>query len=571
MLFSAICLLFFSNLKKVTSQALLTFFKNYSNSIHFTHDFQSRGVIVGLFFIVLGFFLISFFKKIAVYLVDIQYLYLRYFNFFKMLIKRQFSKRQLKYTLCFFIIFIFSICIRLFYLNSPLSYDEGFTYYHYSKHPFFIIMTYYDYPNNHIFHTLLVRGSNLIFGNNIFALRLPALLSGIFLIPLVYLYVGKFFNKNSGLLAAILVSFSAILISYSVNARGYSILFCFFISLLVLIELLRKNENKFIWFLFVLIQVIGMYTIPTMMYTSLLVYVYFLMSEYYGGKKEFRVINMYKIFLSGLIVLLITLIIYLPVYLFMGLDNLIRSEYGFTSNSMFITLNKIGFNLIEFSKFCLIGMPFSIKLLFFIGVIISGLVYKKCKHLLIAILILFLFVFFVQGVFPYFRVLLFITPLLACISSIGIVKGIQYFTRSKTYLITLITSFCLITILLFQIIELGNPEKTPIDNPKAFYKYLHQNLKSNDRLLFCFPIEASVYGYFSFYHFSEDYFTNLLDKSKKVYIITSIEKRQSVDFVLGKNDIKPKVFRKQFTYLTKKRFNPDAIIYVFKKKKNVFR
>ena len=62
--------------------------------------------------------------------------------------------------------------------SAPITYDEAYTYIHFAGKPASRILQDYHVPNNHILHSLAVRGTTLWFGNSEFAIRLPALVGG---------------------------------------------------------------------------------------------------------------------------------------------------------------------------------------------------------------------------------------------------------------------------------------------------------------------------------------------------------------------------------------------------------
>jgi hypothetical protein len=76
------------------------------------------------------------------------------------------------YALC--TIILLAIVVRIFFLFQPMRYDEAFTFMRYASKPFYIGLSYYETPNNHIFHTFLVHIVYSILGDQPWAIRLPA-------------------------------------------------------------------------------------------------------------------------------------------------------------------------------------------------------------------------------------------------------------------------------------------------------------------------------------------------------------------------------------------------------------
>jgi len=118
----------------------------------------------------------------------------------------------------------YGLALRLFFLREPVRLDEFYTYFNYVVYPFRHILSTYDAPNNHIFHSLLARCFYLLGGTSEAVLRLPAFIAGCALIPAVYeLVLALGLSRNSARLAAFFTASSGGLVYYSVNARGYSI------------------------------------------------------------------------------------------------------------------------------------------------------------------------------------------------------------------------------------------------------------------------------------------------------------------------------------------------------------
>lgn len=114
--------------------------------------------------------------------------------------------------------------------TEPPHFDESYTAVHYVLGSVGHLLTTYDEPNNHVFHSLLAWVSTSVLGDGPFALRLPALLAGAALVPAVgwvaRAVVGGARPRDAsvaGLVAAAIVAAAPPLIAYSANARGYSV------------------------------------------------------------------------------------------------------------------------------------------------------------------------------------------------------------------------------------------------------------------------------------------------------------------------------------------------------------
>jgi hypothetical protein len=113
---------------------------------------------------------------------------------------------------------IIGLLIRLHFISRAMRYDEAWTVLHYALRPLHVAISSYTAPNNHIFHTLLVHTAFVLLGNKPYILRLPALLAGLALIPVSYLFGAIVSCRATGLMTAAVVTLSAPLVEYSVNA-----------------------------------------------------------------------------------------------------------------------------------------------------------------------------------------------------------------------------------------------------------------------------------------------------------------------------------------------------------------
>jgi len=156
--------------------------------------------------------------------------------------------------------------LRFPLLFQPMRGDETFTFLTYASHPFYVAMSFYNNPNNHIFHSLLMRCSYLLLGNHPWAFRQPVFWAGLCLVPATYLAGRALYTRESGLLAAGLVASSSYLIKYSTNARGHLLICLEFTLLIPVAAYAFRKHNAVAWGLVAILGAIGFYTVPLMLY-----------------------------------------------------------------------------------------------------------------------------------------------------------------------------------------------------------------------------------------------------------------------------------------------------------------
>ena len=81
---------------------------------------------------------------------------------------------------------VIAVAIRAFHLNQPMRLDEARTFLDYAIRPLPDAISNYNIPNNHLLHTLLVWLSIRIFGDAEWAIRLPAFVAGVLIVPATY-------------------------------------------------------------------------------------------------------------------------------------------------------------------------------------------------------------------------------------------------------------------------------------------------------------------------------------------------------------------------------------------------
>ena len=147
--------------------------------------------ILGLIFIIISFIVYIMKKSVLRYIYYIfdQYILLK-LNILMMC--RDLVKNDRTYLFFLALICVYAFIIRCFYIFQPMRYDESYTFINYASKPLIIGLSCYIRPNNHLFHTLLVHIVYILFGNNIWVIRLPAFIAGICIVPMSYIVSRKF-------------------------------------------------------------------------------------------------------------------------------------------------------------------------------------------------------------------------------------------------------------------------------------------------------------------------------------------------------------------------------------------
>lgn len=135
------------------------------------------------------------------------------------------SRSRVVWLLILFVLVLIGLLFRTVDLwNRTLEYDELWTYHFYSGLSVAELFTDLATPNNHPLHSLMVKESLSLLGNNALAIRLPAWLFGCGIVALSLLFAWRL-TRGSPLAMAglcVVLTYDPFLIHYSQTARGYS-------------------------------------------------------------------------------------------------------------------------------------------------------------------------------------------------------------------------------------------------------------------------------------------------------------------------------------------------------------
>lgn len=215
-------------------------------------------------------------------------------------------------------IVILAIVLRLAMITRPAEYDEAYTFIAFARHSFRQILIDYNVPNNHIFHTILVRLSYLMFGSDLWQIRLPTFMASILLVISAYFLGRNLYNRKSGIIGAILAATLPSLVVKSVSARGYII-----VTLMMVVALLAGNyviqkKNISGWIILAFSCAIGFFTVPVMIFPCGFIFIWLFSL---GPAKQYHqdygsLFSWMKyLFCAGFLLIFMVMLLYLPVVL----------------------------------------------------------------------------------------------------------------------------------------------------------------------------------------------------------------------------------------------------------------
>lgn len=368
------------------------------------------------------------------------------------------------------IIFIAGFGLRLAYLFQPLRADEAANYIQEASQPLLIGLRYYPAPNNHLLNTSFVHFSTRIFGSAEWAIRLPALIFGLLIIPVTYLVIRRLLGRYPALFATAVVAFAPAMVSYSTNARGYSVQTLIFLCLVCLsLDIREKGMNVKRSALFVLLSSLGFYAIPTMLFFWVGLVIWLAISAIVGDTHDAWGKLLKWLGGSCAATMIITFLLYLPVIEYSGLKSLIANHWikpmpGF--------LSYIPLSLKSIWALWYLNIPLVIGIIVFTGFLLSMVFYRKicrCRvNLMLVLVISSATIYLIQRAIGFSRTWLPLFPLYFGFSFAGLFYGGKWLgthiksrknvvLRTKGYMPEVLAIVVMIIFTLLLVAQIGYP------------------------------------------------------------------------------------------------------------------
>ena len=299
--------------------------------------------------------------------------FFRFINFFKNLPK--------KYAFSVAIVVLgFSIFSIYNILYMPISYDEAWTYLHFTTQGFFYSVSHYPLPNNHVLHSVLTNITYNFPFSQTTNLRLPNLVISIFGALCFFYTFSKILNEKIALTLLPLYCFLFPTLYYAYHSRGYALVMLSFLiifySTLRLTNFKKDDVKNFKYYVYLSLgAIMGFYTMPSFLYPYLTCVSYIFLFNLTG--KNYKSIK--AIILSCFATSIVVIILYLPIFIATGIESVYDNDFvrpiPFSN-----VVNQLSWHFNETSKF-LIGIPLICGVLLFL---VSGviLLYKKEKSVL---------------------------------------------------------------------------------------------------------------------------------------------------------------------------------------------
>lgn len=438
------------------------------------------------------------------------------------------------------LLFSVGLGIRLFFVNVPMEHDEAYTFSVFAVLPLKLGLSDYHYPNNHLFHTLLVHLSYRLFGVQPWTVRLPALLAGALLAPFGYGLARRLYSPAAGWLAGLAIALAPVLVSFSVNARGYTLLALFTLWNVHLAAHLSRQGSPFRWLLLAVFGALGLYTVPVFVYSLAMLY-FWLLLIWISGKVESnrRFSFPFAVLLCGGLTLLLAGLFYLPVFLNSGVKAVVANQWvePVAREWFWPTLqSRLSETWRDWTRFV---HPLIVGL-FSAGWLIGLFFHRRLSSLPIplqASLLVLPVIVFIQRPNPWARIWLFLVPLMLIWAVAGLTYLLDLLSRPfkdpltvRRILIALL-SFSLLAASLGFVVQQAPLGERRFGAVEQSLRFIQPQLQSGDLVIITAPEDAPLWYYFYQYNLPRE----LLRRDvpfRRAFVLVSTAHQQTLEQVI---------------------------------------
>lgn len=345
------------------------------------------------------------------------------------------------------------------------------------------------------------------------------------------------------ILAAGLIASSSILVEYSTNARGYSILCLLFVLLIPLAAYAVRNQNWAAWIFLAIFAALGFYTIPIMLYPFGGICLWLVLSAAYtpdaDARPAFRSAMM-GLSLAVVLTVIITIELYSPVFAVSG-PAAVFSNKWVAASPLSVFFRQLPPSLASTWKEWNRDLPLPLTWILAAGFLISLLWHRRFSAspipLALALLGWVVPLVLVQRVVPFERVWLFALPL--------------FFITATAALAALLTplferlrlrhgmALVAITVSLFAALQIQQNHSVYSTNEGRGFDglalYLKQHLGPRDSVVAALPSDVPLLYYFR----KEGVQTGYLNapNPKRLLVVVNAVSGDTVDKVLAMANI----------------------------------
>ncbi len=417
-----------------------------------------------------------------------------------LLIGRLFVSVRREWSLLLLLVCVAAV-VRYPYLTQPLRYDEAYSYLAFSSRPLYVTVSDYNDPNNHVFHNVLVSMTSVFAGNREWALRIPAFIAGLLIVPVSFLIASRCGGRISGILAGVIAATSSVLIEYSALARGYSLVCLMALLCLAFVVSLSRRRNPAAEMGLIIAAVLGMWTVPTFLYAVVPLTAGLCITRYMLTRQVNDAFWQFCRLWFGIAVG--CLIVYLPVLLVSGPQPLVANRYVVALGTQEFLAAIIHWPD-DTARFFLRDVPIVVGIVWLLGIgrVFTGKSYEGIRLVwsVVPALMLIPLMATIQRVIPPGRGILFLVPI--AIVGVGIGWGQILQSVSKEQLRRLWTAGLIAIVGVWPLVVMVNSDSIlhsdaagPFDSANTVAEYLASTTGTGDYVVAIAPCSSPLIYY----------------------------------------------------------------------------
>jgi hypothetical protein len=430
---------------------------------------------------------------------------------------------------------------RLIHIYGVMTHDEAYTFIVFSSTTLFNILANYHLPNNHILNSILINFSTHLFGIQPWAVRLPALLAGLVLIPSTYALARSIYDKYTAIISALLVAILPGAIQYASLARGYSLVALFTVLTLWLANYVRNSKNMFAWSLLILFSSLGFYSVPVFLFPFGIMFTWLFFENLFNNPGEYYSrINFLKYWmLAGFCSAVLVLFLYTPVFIYSGATMVFANPWV-TPESWIGFIPSIPGHLLsawqEWTGRFSTAWAFVLLPGFLIGILFHRRLTRQLFPLQIAAILWITILMLIQRPIGVTKIWVFLQApfLMWCAAGwLGLLKNLHLGYARKVSLAAIVTGIAVLLITAGAIAETPRIFKNwvvrgPEENTVLSIK---DQIGPRDLIIVDAPYDAAIWYYSRLYGLADSHFDKRLPFDH-LFVIVSKTDNQTVESVL---------------------------------------
>ncbi len=442
--------------------------------------------------------------------------------------------------------------IRAAFVSRPMSHDEAYTIVAFATRPLWGVLSDYSLPNNHVFHSLLVHFSYMLFGLQPWAVRLPVVAAGVLVVPAGYLLARLLYGRPTALLSAALLAGTPRMVNLATDARGYILICLFSLLIFSLGVYVQQHQNRAAWGLIVLFSALGFYTTPIMIYPFGVLLTWLLLAALGGETRPaYGTLGCFFKYLAASTAAsgLLAAFLYTPVFITYGVKAVVANRFVLPlslGDFLSILPGKIAETWNDWT-----GLPAGMPLLgsiFLVGTILSLLLNRHISSRrapLQAAAVLWLAVELpIQRPYPWPKLWSWLLPLVLMWGSaglLGLFKDIKL--GGKFSLAMLLSGAAILAVLGASLAWAVHsfPEMNTQGEIEATTLYLKGQLRQSDIVVVSDPDDAPLWYYFKLHQIPDSFVINIQHVPfRRAFVLVNPDYGQSLASVIDQRgpDIK---------------------------------